>query len=252
MMRVLLSLSDAATRVSWLQAELARLDAPTAARLLDELCEENERSVPEAREAMVSVALLLVSCGECELLEELRQQALKLRLCRLERIVRRVPGPPPAEEGEVDELPVPDYGTGRELTVGERRSLARRPSRAAFARLLNDPHPLVIRQLLGNPHLTEDDVIRLVTRRPARTTELRVLAESPRWLSRPRVRLAIVLNPGTPGTISLPLLSLCTRAELEQVVQQATVPLVLRAIAHELLERRPPLESIGQRKNPIQ
>ena len=63
---------------------------------------------------------------------------------------------------------IPDYGRGRPLTLGERKSLARRPDRAMLDRLLHDPHPDVIRRLLRNPRLTEDDVVRLAARRPGR------------------------------------------------------------------------------------
>src|SRR2546430_7350917 len=49
--------------------------------------------------------------------------------------------PPPAE---IDERKLAASSTGRALTLGERRALARKPSRAAFDKLLRDPHPLVI------------------------------------------------------------------------------------------------------------
>ena len=142
---------------------------------------------------------------------------------------------PPSEE-------VPDYGAGRELTVGERRSLARRPSRGSIEKLLLDPHPLVIRQLLENPSLVEEDVLRLATKRPARVEALQVLASSAQWLCRGRVRLALVLNPGTPPHISMPLLVVGNRRDLMEVVATTTVPRLLRVTARDLLGKRPPLE----------
>jgi hypothetical protein len=139
------------------------------------------------------------------------------------------------------EPPVPDYGAGRELTVGERRSLARSNNRRVLEKLLRDPHPLVLRQLLGNPRLTEDDVVRLAARRPLHSTIAPTLAECPRWLRRPRVRLTLLLNPGTPEPISMPLLAVCTRPELLEVVHGVDAPLTLRGAAQELLDRSPPL-----------
>jgi hypothetical protein len=136
---------------------------------------------------------------------------------------------------------VPDYGTGRELTVGERRSLARSPQRKVIERLLRDPHPLVLRQLLVNPRVTEDDIVRLAARRPLHAAIVGVLAESPRWLKSPRVRMALLLNPGTPEPVSMPLLSVCTRCELLEVVHGVDAPLALRSSAQELFERSPPL-----------
>jgi hypothetical protein len=144
-------------------------------------------------------------------------------------------GSPTSEE-------VPDYGAGRELTVGERRSLARRPQRGVIEKLLLDPHPLVIRQLLENPGLVEDDVLRLATKRPARLDVLQVLSRSAHWLCRSRVRLALVLNPGTPPHVSMPLLMVCNRNDLLEVTTTTTVPKLVRVTARQLLGKRPPLE----------
>jgi hypothetical protein len=237
--RVLLSLSDAAYRLAWLRSEIERSALEDVAVLLDGLSEQSERSDPQAREAMLTVAMLFAALGECELTQRLREQAAGQHLLSLDRLLRAAPT---AEEPVVCEPRVPDYGFGRELTLGERRSLARRPNRRHLEKLLADPHPMVVRQLLHNPKLTEEDVVRLAARRPARIVALREIAASPRWLCRPRVRLSIVLNPGSPPTMSMPLLGLCTRAELVSIIESGAVPLALRATARELLERRPPLE----------
>ena len=238
--RVLLSLPDVGCRTSWLREELFGLELEAAANLLNSLCEQSERSDPRAREALLTVAMLLASLGECDFVANLRQQASHRHLLSLDRLIR--PMPDPVERARpADELPIPDYGVGRELTLGERRSLARRPDRRAFDRLLADPHPLVIRQLLLNPKLTEDDVVRLATIRPARVEVMREIAASRRWLCRGRVRLSILLNPGAPATLAMPLLGLCTRTELKQVVQNTRTNRVLRTTARELLDRRPPL-----------
>lgn len=237
--RVLLSLPDVELRVAWFRELLSRLPPDQAATLLDALCEDSERLDPAAREAVLALAVLFAGLGKCELLERLREEAAGRKLLSLDRMLRRAP--PCAAEQRAHEPPVPDYGTGRELTVGERKSLARRPSRRSFEKLLRDPHPLVIKQLLQNPKLTEDDVVRLAAYRPARAETLAEIARLPRWLSRPRVRLALMLNPGTPDHVAVPLLAACTRSELREVVQSADTPVLLRVTAGELLVRRPPI-----------
>jgi hypothetical protein len=235
--RVLTSLSDVSLRIDWLRETLSRSPAIDTARLLNALCEENERSDPTAREALLPLAMYLAATQDNPLIDELRELAKSQCLLSLDRLLRKAPD---ADLERVGELPVPDYGTGRELTLGERRSLARRPNRNSFEKLLNDPHPLVMRQLLRNPKLTEDDVVRLIARRPARQEALHELTQTT-WLSRSRVRLAILLNPGSPSRIAIPLLPLCTRGELLEVLRSDTSA-VLRTTAHELIERRPPLE----------
>jgi len=99
----------------------------------------------------------------------------------------------------------------------------------------------VIRQLLQNPRLTENDVVRMVARRPARLEVLEALADHGRWFCRPRVRLAVLFNPGSPATICMPLLAVCTRSELTSVLHHCEAAPVLRSAARELLERLPPL-----------
>ena len=238
--RVLLSLPDLALRTGWLRDFLKNSSAHESATVLNALCEDNERADPQAREAILAVALLFASLGECDLTDQLRAQADARHLLSLSRLLRRAP-PPAVQDRPARELPVPDYGTGRELTVGERKSLARSPNRRSFDKLLGDPHPLVIRQLLENPRLTEDDVVRMTARRPARLEVLEAVAQHGRWLSRPRVRLSMLFNPGAPPAITMPLLAVCTRNELSEVRNHSESPTVLRTAAHELLARLPPL-----------
>jgi len=240
--RVLLSLPELGLRTGWLRDYLATTADAERATVLNALCEDNERADPQAREAMLVVALHLAAVGECDLVDQLRAQADARHLLSLARLVRRAP-PPVVVERPARELPIPDYGTGRELTVGERKSLARSPNRRAFDKLLKDPHPLVIRQLLENPRLTEDDVVRMVTRRPARLEVLEAVAQHSRWLSRPRVRSSMLFNPGTPPAIAMPLLAVCTRNELVELLHHSEASPVLRSAALELLERLPPLRA---------
>jgi hypothetical protein len=238
--RVLQSLPDLALRMAWLRDFLANGSSHDRATVLNSLCEDNERAEPQAREALLPLALLFASLGECDLVDQLRAQAEARHLLSLSRLVRRAP-PPTVLDRPARDLPVPDYGTGRELSVGERKSLARSPNRRAFDKLLKDPHPLVIRQLLENPRLTEDDVVRMAARRPARLEVLEAIAQHGRWLSRPRVRLSMLFNPGSPPAIAMPLLAVCTRNELAEVLHHSESSPILRSTAHELWERHPPL-----------
>ncbi len=60
------------------------------------------------------------------------------------------------------------------------------------------------------------------------------------------MRLAIVLNPGSPPEIAMPLLPVCKRTELKEVVRATESSMVLRATALELLERRPPIKGVDR------
>jgi hypothetical protein len=135
---------------------------------------------------------------------------------------------------------------GRPLTLGERKSLARRPDRETLLRLFADPHPDVMRRLLGNPRVTEDDVVRLAARRPGRAELLAEIARETRWVHRPRVRMALVMNPATPLEIAARIAGLLLRPELALVVASPGVPAPVRALCVEHLERRPPVAPAGR------
>jgi len=124
---------------------------------------------------------------------------------------------------------------GRPLTLGERKALARTHRRDFITLLVKDPHPDVVAVLLGNPHLTEDDVVRMAAIRPALPAALTVIAAHPRWSARHPVRRALVLNPGTPLHVAVRLATTLRPGELAALAADPTMPLPLREHAAELL-----------------
>jgi hypothetical protein len=236
--RAVLSLPDVRLRIDWLDQHVQHQPADNVAALLDVVIGESEISEPKAREVLVTIALWVAGSAREAALDGLRQAALQQRLLSLQRVIRRVPTP--SQPPSPSEPPIPDYGAGRELTLGERRNLARRSDRQRFDMLLRDPHPMVVSELLSNPKTTEDDVVRLAALRPARPSSIEAIAKT-RWLTRRRVRMTVLLNPGSPPRVALPLVGLCTRTELLEVARGADVPVILRITANELAERRPPL-----------
>jgi hypothetical protein len=123
------------------------------------------------------------------------------------------------------------------LTLGERKFLARGHDRTRLDRLLLDPEPSVVCNLLRNPHLTEQDVLRLASRRPTRTEIQKEIHQS-RWGSRYRIRLALVCNPYTPTDLSLKLVGFLLRKDLRQVGQDGNLHELVRQEARRLLKKR--------------
>jgi hypothetical protein len=251
------SLREVPLRVAYLRAELTGRPLVAVASALDELCGRAEQADPVAREVLAAAVTVLAEPGSRGLVDTLRRLADQEALLSLGRLLRRrprsdlAPHPSPAPRRPVvDERTLVTSRSGRVLTLGERRALARRPSRAAFDKLLRDPHPMVAQNLLQNPRLTEDDVVRMAARRPAYPEVLGEVARHPIWSHRARVRLTIVQNPGTPPEIAVPLVQLLLRPELQQVVSASDVPAVVRAAAGELLERRPPVPERGAGGDP--
>ena len=87
--------------------------------------------------------------------------------------------------------------------------------------------------------------MRLAARRPGRSEVLAEIARSTKWVHRPRVRMALVLNPATPAEIAARIAGLLLRPELELVAGAPHVPAAVRALCMEHLERRPPVERPG-------
>jgi hypothetical protein len=242
-LRGTLAFGEASYRVAHLRELLREWPPSELAPALEILCARAEQAEPRAREWLVSLVDALTG-AEAELrdaIQRLREEAAGQSHLALERVLRAPPSMPAyGVVPDPNKARSPDYGKGRPLTLGERKSLARRPDREMLARLLLDPHPEVIRRLLANPKLTEDDVVRLAAMRPCRPDVITEIARTEKWMHRYRVRLSIVLNPSTPPEISAPIASLLMRQELKLVAETTAVPRVVRALCLEHLERRPP------------
>ena len=236
----LTALPEFGFRLGWLGDFTTRLGSERLAEALDELCTEALTGAPKAREAIVAAAVFLATRHNSPLLDELRELARTHAWLGLDRLVRVGP--------EVDdpelELPIPRYAE-RDLSLGERRSMARRPTRLQIEKLLLDPDTLVLEQLLRCPGLTEVDVLSIATNRSRRGGAFEPLVASARWIVRPRVRHSIVQNPRVPHALALPLVSTLLREDLLVVERTTTVNPVLRLVATELLERLPPLGDIS-------
>jgi hypothetical protein len=223
LVRTTRGIAEAELRVAYVRSLLLDGEVVALAAMLDVVCARAEQAEHPAREALVA------------LVDALRDPSIA-------HVVQPVSIAPSREVPQPEDDRIPDYGRGRPLTLGERKSLARKPDREMMDRLLRDPHPDVIRQLLANPKLTEDDVLTLAARRPARPDVLTQIARSTKWVHRTRIRMALVLNPDTPLEIAAPLVGLLMRHELRLVATSTTVPPAVRALCLEHLDRRPPSE----------
>lgn len=239
--RGVLGLADTELRIRWVGQQVEREPVEQVSAAFDAVLAAADECDHRAREARVSLALWVAGHGQERWLRPLRLCAVLSEHLHVKRLLppppppRAQPSSPPSSRGDGAAR---ECG-GRELTLGERRALARNArlreaDSQIFQQLLRDPHPLVIRELLGNPQTTEQDLVRLVARRPADPELLRVVA-STSWLAQQRVRLAALLNPGTPLGISVPLVTLCTRSELSQLRRSVELPQRL----HELSRSKP-------------
>ena len=123
-------------------------------------------------------------------------------------------------------------------TLGRRKSLARVAQNDMLMKLLDDPHPEVIFNVLANPRVTEAHAVRVAARRPVAPAVLDVVARS-RFQTRAVVRRALVLNPDCPTQLALRLLASMTGADLKDVAASMEIPTDVRGAARRLLAESP-------------
>jgi hypothetical protein len=124
--------------------------------------------------------------------------------------------------------------TGRPLTLGERKALARTHDREQLLLLVRDPHPAVIAILLDNPHVTEDDIVRIAAARPAVPASLALIAAHTRWSVRHAVKRALVFNPSTPLADAIRIATTLRFQELRELAADESLPGPLRTHAAEV------------------
>ncbi|MCB9727003.1 MAG: hypothetical protein H6744_05965 [Deltaproteobacteria bacterium] len=124
------------------------------------------------------------------------------------------------------------------LTLGERKAKARTYDAQMLARLVYDSDPHVVRILLSNPRVTEALVLKLAARRPNRGVMLHEIAMAPRWLARPAIQRALMLNPYSPVRLTVTLLPLLAPHELNEVCEDKSLHPLSSATARLLLGLR--------------
>lgn len=219
------ALRDPEMRVAYVRHELARLPPDELADLLLVVATRAETRRKPHAELLLAVSVALDGPAH----ESLRRAAISVAAERGQTDVVELLSEATPQRDEQPSQKVPDFGAGRPLTLGERKSLARKNDRDLIARVLRDPHPDVIRILLGNPALTETDVVRLCARRPLAAEVIREVFRAPKWVARYEVRRAIVLNPHSPLSITMSLCRLLTRQDAKRVAESSELHADLRA-----------------------
>jgi hypothetical protein len=230
--RSLVSISDQGIRAAYLRHTLLTKRPEEVADLFTVAMTSAEGRIPGHTVLLQAMSLALADDACKGLCEAVRSVLEGRQQPGLAQALRR---DPVAEEAETQRIP--DFGKGRTLTLGERKSLARRNDREMLARVLRDPHPDVIRILLGNPGLTESDLVRLCARRPVSTEVLREVFKSPRWIVRYQIKLTLALNPYTPLDIALQLAPHLKAQDLRRVAGAQDLNDDLREACRRLMGR---------------
>ena len=218
-------------RQATLRETLAALAPADAARLCGELVRRGPDGAPFDVALLALTALLDANALGYERQAELYAAARALDDEQLGRLLLSAQPPPPG-------TPQPTVLPGeRELTLGERKSLARGRRREVLDRLLRDPDESVLTILLGNPRITEEDVVRLAARRPTTAGAQRTILNCERFIRRYAVKRALVFNPYTPSDLAARLVVLLARPDQRAVIDDPSLNEAVRDAARAALAR---------------
>jgi len=126
----------------------------------------------------------------------------------------------------------------KETSLGMRKALARKPNFKLISRIAHDQDHRVIEILLNNPRMTERDVIRIGSTRPTSPKVLAKIYNHPRWICRYAIKKVIVLNPHSPPSMSLKLLTFMRLEDLNEIVSRPDLNPALVQEARRLAEKK--------------
>jgi hypothetical protein len=122
-----------------------------------------------------------------------------------------------------------------EMTLGTKRQKARMRDRDLINRLCHEQDPLVIQNLLKNPVVTLQHVIKIASKRPTSAQILWVVYRDLKWINHYMVKKALINNPYTPTQISLSLLHFLLEQDLEEVSESMLLHPQVKQTAVELI-----------------
>ena len=133
-------------------------------------------------------------------------------------------------------------------TEDKRTELAATASAEEISQYVQDPSPKVIRALLGNRQLTEEDILIVANRKNIPADILEIIARDKRWSENYPVRLALARNPKSPLSVSLSIARFLRLFDLEEITRSHFIPLVFRHKVEALIIERVPTMPLGNKK----
>jgi hypothetical protein len=214
--------------------ELARRDPTDATGLIQELLVLSQQGWEPASCVLSSfVAALGMEASMIPHAGALRRLA---SLQDLKAVASLFPEGSPAEQMDPDEAARRDAKLFNE-TLGHLKTkarLTRNPDELSRVAMVSEPS--VIRNVLINPRLTEELVVRIAARRPARPEPLVEIWKCTRWSSQHQVRRALVFNPYLPPEVGSKIVPLLNASDLEELAGDHSVHPWLRDQARALLD----------------
>ena len=222
-------------RASALEEKLRGLEAEETAAILNFICNQAKGKDLAYLKAYNALPELLRSCTFTR--KKIPQLQAVARQKDYSEVLQMLLDLPPQKIPHSDSEG-PEDPFLKDLTPGHRISLAKTQKMTVLRKLLKDQDPMVIRSLLLNPRLTESEVLKIASLRPTSSRVLEEVFQNTRWVSRYRVKKALVCNPYCPPSIAVHLLKFLLLSDLREIAQFENLHLAVKEAAHQLLRER--------------
>jgi len=230
------AVKDLGMRIRHIASRLKSMDSEIAVLLIEDLIKGNDMGKPNY--GAVYLALIknrdLTAVFGYELLAEMYAISSEKDLQRAMEFLRG--GPVKTNEALVEESAL--SRKLMHLSLGEKKALARQKDYKHLEFLLHDTDPTVIENLLKNPKITENEVLKIASNRKAPHVVLEEVFKSSKWSSNYRIRKALVFNENTPIDISLNLCSAMMKQDLRQIVKDNKLNEALVKRAKEVISSK--------------
>lgn len=141
-----------------------------------------------------------------------------------------------AEEARIE--PESLYSRVQAMSVAEKVKLALKGNKDARTILVRSSNKMVMRMVLQNPRITEEEILMLAKNRNVDDEVLRIIAANRDWTSSYALRAALVENAKTPIPAALRFLSTLQMREIRNLAKSKNVPTIISAQAKKLLFAR--------------
>ena len=119
------------------------------------------------------------------------------------------------------------YQKVQTMSVPEKIQLAMKGDKEARTLLIRDSNILVASSVLKSPKITESEVQQIAQSKSIDLELLKMIARSKEWLSKYKIKVALVNNPKTPLHISLTLLRTLKEKDIRLLSKNKNIPTAL-------------------------
>ncbi len=124
------------------------------------------------------------------------------------------------------------------MGVSDKIKLALIGNKEARGLLIKESNRVVVKNVLENPRLTDDEVIAYAGNKNLSSEVPRIISGKKQFLKSYKIRCALVRNPKTPVPAVIKLIPTLTEQELKDLARSTAVAGIVKTTARRLLTQR--------------